>query len=224
MAIVVDSSICTLNAKQAMSKSMPIIAILLLSAVLLWLLLAWEPVPSSETSHERLGLGARPSGGDFELISAEGPVRLSDLEGQVVLLYFGYTACPDICPTNLAIMALALRELDQDELDQVQVLFVSVDPDRDTPARVAEYASYFHPNMVGLTGSPQALAAAAKKYGAAYQRSDLGHSAMEYTVDHSAYTYLIDPSGSLVEVLDHATPAEDIVEALRRHLVDASSP
>ena len=207
-----------------MSKSIPIIAILLLSAVLLWLLLAWEPVPIGSTSHEPLELAARPSGGDFELISSGGPVSLSDLEGQVVLLYFGYTACPDICPTNLAIMALALRELDQDELDQVQVLFVSVDPERDTPARVAEYASYFHPSMVGLTGSPQALAAAAKRYGAAYQRSDLGDSAMGYMVDHSAYTYVIDPSGRLVEVLDHATPAGDIVEVLRRHLVDTGSP
>lgn len=205
-----------------MSKSFPILAILLLSALLLWLLLAWQPGPVGSTSHNSLELATRPDGGDFELISAQGPVRLSDLEGQVVLLYFGYTACPDICPTNLAITALALRALEAEELDRVQVLFVSVDPERDTPDRLADYVGYFHPTMIGLTGSSQALAAAAKQYGAAYQRSDAGDSAMGYMIDHSAHTYVIDPSGRLVEVLDHATPAEEIVATLRRYLTDLS--
>ncbi len=206
-----------------MSKSIPVIAILLLSALLLWLLLAWEPVSVDSTGHDRLGLATRPSGGDFELVSERGSVQLSDLEGQVVLLYFGYTACPDICPTNLAIIALALRELDAEELDRVQVLFVSVDPERDTPERLADYVGYFHPSIVGLTGTRQALAAAAKQYGAAYQRSEAGDSAMGYMIDHSAYTYVIDPSGRLVEVLDHATPAGQIVEILRRHLNEDAS-
>ncbi len=201
-----------------MSKSIPVIAILLLSALLLWLLLAWEPVPVGSTSHDRLELATPPGGGEFDLVSDQGLVKLSDFEGQVVLLYFGYTACPDICPTNLAIIALALRELEANELERVQVLFISVDPERDTPEWLADYVSYFHPSMVGLTGAPKALAAAAKQYGAAYQRSDLGDSAMGYMIDHSAYTYVIDPSGRLAEVLDHATPVEKIVAVLRRHL------
>jgi protein SCO1/2 len=154
------------------------------------------------------------------LISAEGPVKLSDLNGKVVLLYFGYTFCPDICPTNLAIIALALRGLNTDELEQVQVLFVSVDPERDTPRRLADYVWYFHPSMIGLTGSPQELAAVAKQYGAAYQRSDADNSAMGYMVDHSAYTYVIDQSGRLAEVLEHATPAEEIRAILRGYLAD----
>ncbi|MEA3640944.1 MAG: SCO family protein, partial [Lamprobacter sp.] len=210
----------------AMSKLVPIIAILFLGMLLIWLLLGWEPVSVDPVSHETLGLDARPIGGEFELISAQGPLRLSDYQGKVVLLYFGYTQCPDICPTNLAIMAIALRDLDRslgkDALDRVQVLFVSVDPERDTVERLADYVGYFHPRMIGLTGSPQALAGVARQYGAAYQRSDAGSSAMGYTVDHSAYTYVIDASGRLAEVLDHATPAEQIVAILRRHLAGAS--
>ncbi|NEX16164.1 MAG: SCO family protein [Halochromatium sp.] len=201
-----------------MSKILPIFAILLLSLLLLWLLLAWDPAPISATSHDQLKLEAHPVGGEFELSSAQGPVKLSDLKGKLVLLYFGYTACPDICPTNLAIIALALRELTRDELDAVQVVFVSVDPERDTPERLASYVGYFHPRMIGLTGSAQAVANAAKQYGAAYQRSDAGDSAMGYMIDHSAYTYVIDRSGRLVEVLGHATPAEEIVAILRHHL------
>lgn len=204
----------------AMSKSIPIIAILLLGSLLLWLSLVWEPGPVSNTGHSPLELDARPIGGDFKLISAEGPVKLADFKGKVVLLYFGYTFCPDICPTNLAIIALALRALDDDELDQVQVLFVSVDPERDTPDRLADYVRYFHPSMIGLTGSAKELAAAAKQYGAAYQRSDAGNSAMGYVVDHSAYTYVIDQSGRLAEVLEHATPSEEISAILRGYLAD----
>lgn len=204
--------------KHAMSKSIPIIVILLLGSLLLWLSFAWEPAPVGKMGHSPLELEARPVGGDFELSSAEGPVKLSDFQGKVVLLYFGYTFCPDICPTNLAIIALALRGLDADALDQVQVLFVSVDPERDTPERLAGYVQYFHPSILGLTGSAQELAAAAKQYGAAYQRNDAGSSAMGYTVDHSAYTYVIDQAGRLDEVLDHATPAEEIGAILRSHL------
>lgn len=207
-----------------MSKSIPIAAILLLSLLLLWLLLVWDPVPVGSTQHDRLGLAAPPTGGEFELISAQGPVKLSDFKRKLVLLYFGYTSCPDICPTNLAIIALALRKLDAEALDAVQVLFVSVDPERDTPERLADYVRYFHPSILGLTGSPQALANAAQQFGAAYQRADAGDSAMGYLIDHSAYTYLVDQSGRLAEVLDHATPAEEIVALVQRHLGDASQP
>jgi protein SCO1/2 len=201
-----------------MSKSIPIMTILLLSALLLWLLLAWNPVSTPSSSHEPLGLAEEPAGGEFQLTSAQGALALSDLRGKVVLLYFGYASCPDICPTNLAIMALALRELTPMERARVQVVFVSVDPQRDTPERLAEYVGYFHPNIIGVTGSDQALVAAAKQYGAAYQRSEAGDSAMGYVIDHSAHSYVIDGTGALVQVLDHATPAEEIVAALRRAL------
>ncbi|MBK5931241.1 SCO family protein [Halochromatium salexigens] len=206
-----------------MSKTIPIMTILLLSALLLWLLLAWNPVSTPSSRHEQLELAEQPAGGDFQLTSARGALKLSDLRGKVVLLYFGYASCPDICPTNLAIIALALRELTPTERERVQVVFVSVDPQRDTPERLAEYVDYFHPNIIGVTGTDQALAAVAKQYGAAYRRAEASDSAMGYMIDHSAHSYVIDESGSLVRVLDHATPAEKIVATLRRHLNEPES-
>lgn len=189
---------------------------------MLWMLLFWDPAGTrsggAADGHGALALAARPTGGDFELQSAQGPIRLADLRGQVVLIYFGYTACPDICPTNLAFIAKALKGLSDDELAQVRVLFVSVDPERDDLARLASYTKYFHPRILGITGTPEQVAEAASLYGAAYRRAPIAATAMGYLVDHSAYTYVVDQSGNLVETLDHATPPEEIRAAIRRRL------
>lgn len=199
-----------------------IVAILLLFGLLVWMLFYWEPLETStedgKGGHRPLELAARPTGGDFELASAQGPVRLADLRGQVVLVYFGYTACPDVCPTNLAFIANALKGLTEEELAQVHVLFVSVDPERDDLGRLASYTDYFHPRILGITGTPEQVAEVADLYGAAYRKSPIGDTAMGYLVDHSAYTYVVDQSGKLVETLDHATPPDTIRAAIRRLL------
>lgn len=194
------------------------IALLLLVAVALALAWLWSPEPAPESGHAPLELAAPPLGGDFTLDSASGPVRLSEARGQVVLIYFGYTACPDICPTNLIYIANALRALQPAELERTRVLFVSVDPERDDPARLANYVAYFHPKIQGLTGTPEQVARVAKDYGAFYRRVDDTGSAMGYLVDHSAFTYVVDPSGRLVATLDHASPPETIRAAIRAAL------
>lgn len=168
--------------------------------------------------HRELGLAAEPVGGDFALISDAGPVRLSDFRDKLVLIYFGYTWCPDICPTNLAILSLALKQLTPAEREQVQVLFISVDPERDTPQRLAEFAEYFAPEILGLTGAPETLAQVAANYGAAYRRVEQSDSAMGYMIDHSSYSYLVDQRGDLVETLPHATPSEQVVAVIREYL------
>lgn len=194
------------------------------AAVSLGLLLHWTRLHETDSSPAPLEPAAPPTGGDFTLDSASGPVRLSDLRGQVVLVYFGYTACPDICPTNLVYIANALRALQPAELERTRVLFISVDPERDDPAHLANYVAYFHPNIQGLTGTPAQLAEVARRYGAAYRRVDDDGSAMGYLVDHSAFTYVVDPSGRLVQTLDHASPSETIRAAIRAALGTTPHP
>jgi protein SCO1/2 len=162
-------------------------------------------------------VAAAPAGGDFVLQSAAGPVDSKALRGQVLLVYFGYTHCPDICPTSMAAGAQALNQLTPQERAKTKLIMVSVDPERDSPARLKEYVAYFHPDMLGVTGTPAEVAAVAKAYGAGYQRAapDAGGA---YTVDHSAFTYLVDGQGRLAAVLPMGMPVADIVAAIRQHL------
>jgi protein SCO1/2 len=200
-----------------------IVAIAALLGLLIWLI-AWEP-PGQQSGHgltpehRPLALAAPPTGGDFVLEAVTGPVDLARLRGQVVLIYFGYTWCPDICPTNLALIAMALRKLSPAELARVQVLFVSVDPERDDLRRLADYAAHFHPNILGVTGSDAEVAHAARLYGAAYRRTEAVDSAMGYLVDHSANTYVLDPAGHLARTLNHATAPAEILAVIRGLLV-----
>jgi len=200
-----------------MYRVLPVILILILGGLLAWLALLWEPAPDPELCETTPVLEAAPQGGDFTLQSAQGPVSLADFRGQVVLLYFGYTWCPDICPTNLGLTSLALESLTAEELARVQSLFVSVDPERDSPQRLAEYAEYFHPKILGLTGSLEQVTQVTRLFGAAFRKVEQP-SAAEYVLDHSADTYLIDPTGRLAEILPHGASPEQIVIQIRRHL------
>lgn len=196
-----------------MKRVLPIGLILLLTAALLWLGLFWQP-----EQIESINISSPPPGGDFTLNSVAGPVSLESLRGKVVVLYFGYTMCPDVCPTSLALLASALNGLSKDELEQVRALFISVDPDRDGLERLQTYAAFFHPSIQGVTGTDAQLADVAKRYGAAYKKNKQDDSAMGYVVDHSADLYVVDKSGKLREGIRHGTPPSEILEALRRAL------
>lgn len=195
-----------------MKRVLPIGLILVLTVALLWLGLFWQP-----ERIESINISSPPPGGDFTLNSATGPVSLESLRGKVVVLYFGYTMCPDVCPTSLALLASALHGLSKDELEQVRALFISVDPERDGLERLQTYAAFFHPSIQGVTGSDAQLADVAKRYGAAYKKNKQD-SAMGYVVDHSADLYVVDKSGKLREGIRHGTPPGEILEALRRVL------
>lgn len=196
-------------------RPLPIIT-LVLALLLGWLWFGWQP--PEPTGHDLDADAPWPVAGDFTLDAAQGPVSLADFRGRVVLLYFGYTACPDICPTNLAMLGAALRALEPHERARVRVLFVSLDPERDNALHLRDYAAYFHPEIIGLTGTTEQIAEVATAYGVIYRRAEDTESAMGYTIDHSAYTYLIDADGKLAQRLDHATPAERIVATLRAAL------
>jgi protein SCO1/2 len=177
---------------------------------------------SGDVTHidELPDLDGEQLGGDFTLSSSQGEFSLQQLRGKVVLLYFGYTKCPDVCPTSLSVMSQVLNELSRDELKTVQGVFVSVDPERDTFQVLDEYVSYFHPNIQGVTGSESEIAEAAKRYGVEYRKVELEESAFGYAVDHSSVTYLLTPEGDLRYLIPHETPSFVILEAIRYLLGD----
>lgn len=164
-----------------------------------------------------LPLAAAPAGGDFTVDGPNGPLALADLRGKLVILQFGYTYCPDICPTALALVTEALGSLTPAELTKVQPLFVSVDPERDTVARLAEYTAFFHPAIIGLTGPVARLSEITGRYGAVFIRQE-NVSAGAYVIDHTALTYLIDSHGRLAASLPHTTPPAQLVTEIRKHL------
>lgn len=195
-----------------MNRTSLIAVIVLLGLILGWVTWFWQP--DTYQPHTPIPLASAPTGGDFTLQSANGPVSLHDFHGKVVLVYFGYTFCPDICPTSLAFTSQALNTLDKEELARTQGLFISVDPERDTLEKLKEYGTFFHANILGLTGTPEAIAETAKKYGASYRRQDTG-SAGGYVVDHSSSTYVVDPDGKLVATLQHGTSPAEVAKAIR---------
>ena len=195
-----------------MNRTFLVAIIALLSLILGWVTLFWQP--GTHQPHSPIPLAGAPTGGDFTLQSASGPVSLQDFRGKVVLVYFGYTFCPDICPTSLAFASQALNALNKDELARTQGLFISVDPERDTLEKLKEYGAFFHANILGLTGTPEVIAATAQQYGASYRKQDTG-SAGGYVVDHSSSTYVVDPEGKLVATLQHGTSPAEVVKAIR---------
>ena len=165
----------------------------LLIAVLLG---ACGPTTSSKSPFQGTDITGVDWGKDFNLTDHHGQRRtLADFHGKVVALFFGYTHCPDVCPTTLGELALTLKKLGKDA-DKVQVLFVTLDPARDTPAVLAKYVPSFNPTFLGLTGSEAEVAQVAKTFKVFYQKQDKGSKA-GYFLDHSANTFVFDPQGRL---------------------------
>ncbi len=153
-------------------------------------------------------------GGDFVLQSAAGPVDTRALRGKVLLIYFGYVSCPDICPASMAAGASALNLLSPDERSRTRMIMVSVDPARDTPAMLKEYAAYFHPDMIGATGSEAEVAAVAASFGAGYQKQPANADG-SYAVDHTSHTYVVGRDGKLAEILPLGTPPDKVAATVR---------
>lgn len=179
------------------------------------LLYSFKPKSNQTPTTQNL-LNAKPQGGNFTLNSAKGPVSLADFNDKLVFIYFGYTYCPDICPTNLANLASAYQQLDKAEQNQLQILFISVDPARDSLERLAMYSGYFEAGIIGITGEEAELAKIANNYGAIYQKVDDGTE--YYAVDHSAFTYVVDKQGNLQEQLPHAASPQQFIDTVRKYL------
>ncbi|MCE1241064.1 MAG: SCO family protein [Azonexaceae bacterium] len=185
-----------------------------LAALVLGLAIFWQPDVQKTSSLVQ----TLPPGGDFALRSADGPVRLGDLHGKLVLVYFGYTYCPDICPTSLAATGEGLKQLTPDERKDVAMIFVSVDPRRDTVERLKEYVAFFDPAIVGVTGSADEVADVARRYGVFYAEQKVDTAGGGYVVDHSAETFIVGRDGRLVARMAHGTPPAQVAALIRQYL------
>lgn len=154
---------------------------------------------------------------DFALNDPSGQLRhLGDFKGKVVTVFFGYTHCPDVCPTTLATMAEVVRQLGP-EGNRVQVIFVTVDPERDTPELLKQYVPAFHPGFLGLSADPATTAAVARDFKVFFKKQgDVAGG--NYTVDHSAGTYVFDPQGRLRLYVKHGEAADVIAADIRQLL------
>ena len=142
--------------------------------------------------------------------------KIKDFSGKLVVVFFGYTQCPDVCPTTMQELAEVKRLLGADG-DKLQAVFVTVDPERDTPALLKDYAAYFHPEMIGAVGSKDEINAIAKAFKAGYVRQATRPDG-SYAVDHSAHTYVIGPNGKLADILPTGTPTDRVVTTIRKLL------
>jgi protein SCO1/2 len=195
-----------------------IVAVAVLSAYLV----IRSPSPSDRRADaarlmNELMSGKIPVGGEFVLVDPAGRrVALADFRGKLVLLYFGYATCPDICPTDLAIIGQALRELAAAG-EGVQPLFITLDPQRDTPAVLREYAAAFHPRFVALTGTESEIRRVATDFKVFFEQVPLP-GAKTYAIDHTAYTFLLGRDGRFVSLFPPGTPPERMLVMLREQL------
>ncbi|MEH6445597.1 MAG: SCO family protein [Oceanospirillaceae bacterium] len=166
---------------------------------------------NSSTSQNTMG---DKLGGDFSLPIADGEFRLADYRGKVVVLYFGYASCPDVCPTALALLGNTLKIMPKDVTDQIQPLFISVDPARDKLPTLKQYGQYFHPSLLAGTTEQAKIDTLVRQYGAFYSFTTLENSAMGYSVDHSSRLYLINKNGKLADTVSHADIQQDLAQKL----------
>jgi protein SCO1/2 len=171
------------------------------------------------------GAGAVSIGGPFELVDQYGAVRTDqDFRGAYMLMYFGFTYCPDTCPTALMKITQALEDLaarSPAAAERVVPVFISVDPERDTPEALRSYAENFHPRLVALTGAPRELERLGRTYGVFFARVPTGQPG-EYLMDHSGFTYLMGPDGEYLEHFESDVSVGDLVDALQRHVPAAA--
>jgi len=159
--------------------------------------------------------GVAQVGGPFTLVDQTGKsVTDKDLLGRYSLIYFGFTFCPVICPTELQVMAGAMDALGP-KAENVTPILISIDPERDTPEVLAPYVKQFHPRLVGLTGTPEQIAVAAKAYRVYYNKVVDESSSAEYTMDHSSIVYLMDPQGKFVAFFPSGTAPEKMAERIQ---------
>ena len=157
-------------------------------------------------------------GGNFTLNNIDGPVSLDDFSGKVVVIFFGYANCPDICPTALSNVAAAFRKLkEMGDSHHVQGLFITLDPERDSVTHMDSFVKFFHPNIVGLSGDRRQIDDTATRYRVGHHK-ETSSSTLGYSIAHTGYLYIIRPDGSVGELLSHNSTPKNIAKAVMRWL------
>lgn len=191
-------------------------AVALVAGAALFLATGPGPDAGKPLSPAAVEIGDTELGGPFTLTNQDGErVTAAEVIDGPTLIYFGYTFCPDVCPTTLMLVAESLERLG-DAADRVQPIFISVDPERDTPELLGAYTAVFDERIVGLTGTPQQIDAVTDAYGAHYRARRDEASDGRYQVDHSIYLYIMDPDGAFVRAMDFHSSGEEIADTLRQ--------
>jgi len=157
-------------------------------------------------------------GGDFTLESHQGSISLSDYSDQVVVLYFGYLSCADVCPTSMSVISNAFNKLTDNQVEHVQAIFISVDPDRDNTNDIEKFTQYFHKNILGVTGERNQIAKVSQQYGVYYNTDELEDSVMDYSVDHASRFYIINKQGKLITAMSHSTTPNELATQIKELL------
>jgi protein SCO1/2 len=206
----------TRKRRHGLARSLSVAGALILGAAFPALSQEADPARAARLMDD-LMWGRGHVGGPFELIDHTGKTRTdADFRGKLLLVYFGYTTCPDICPTDLMQISLAVEKLGNDGAD-VQPLFISVDPERDTTDVLAQYVANFHPRLIGLTGTPAQIRAVAESY-KVYFAKYLPPDGAVYLIDHTGFVYLMGRSGEYLGFFPPGTSADRMVEIIRQHL------
>jgi protein SCO1 len=185
--------------------------VLLSAIVFTFALIASDVLARAATSNVTIG-------GPFTLVAPDGKaVTDQSYRGKWLLVYFGYTFCPNSCPTTLLEIATALKQLGPAAVN-VQPLFITVDPQRDTTEVMRQYTQSFDPRIIGLTGTPEEIATVAREYGAYYVSHRTGPGDKDYVMDHSTYLYVMSPEGKYIRAFDSGSSADQIADALRQLL------
>jgi protein SCO1 len=184
--------------------------IVVVSGVFLFLV-AWLLMSADKL--EGFGVSFADLGGDFSLKSSRGDVSLSDYKGKVVVLYFGYLSCPQVCPVSMGVLSQSLNDLSEEGFDDVQVLLVSIDPINDTVEKLDMFTNSFHDRILGLTGAELQIQEVAKKYGAFFEIVEKVES--QVLIDHVTRYYIIGRDGNLVDALRHGSTSNEITARIK---------
>jgi protein SCO1/2 len=197
------------------NRTLLIIMVAMMAIVAVFVVVAWQVVKSGPRDREAAATSTPAIGGPFTLVDQNGnTVSDQAYAGLYRLIYFGYTSCPDACPTELQIMGQAVDSLGPDA-KKVQPIFITIDPARDTPPQLASYVPQFDRRLVGLTGTPQQIAQVAKEFRVYYAKADNSPS---YAMEHSSFVYLMDPAGKFITVFSSDTDADKMAEAIEGYM------